>query len=63
MIKDVKTSPNGNTIIFTSLGHIYKKTLPNGIPARISNLSDFEADPSFLLMENLSYLLLGMMKT
>lgn len=47
MIKDVKTSPNGNTIIFTSLGHIYKKTLPNGIPARISNLSDFEADPSF----------------
>ena len=47
MIKDVKTSPNGNTIIFTSLGHIYKKTLPNGIPTRISNLSDFEADPSF----------------
>ena len=47
MIKDVKTSPNGNTIIFTSLGHIYKKTLPNGIPSRISNLSDFEADPSF----------------
>ena len=38
MIKDVKTSPNGNTIIFTSLGHIYKKTLPNGIPTRISNL-------------------------
>jgi len=47
MIKDVKTSPNGKTIIFTSLGHIYKKTLPNGIPTRISNLSDFEADPSF----------------
>ena len=47
MIKDVKTSPNGNTIIFTSLGHIYKKTLQNGIPTRISNLSDFEADPSF----------------
>ena len=47
MIKDVKTSPNGNTIIFTSLGHIYKKILPNGIPTRISNLSDFEADPSF----------------
>ncbi len=47
MIKDVKTAPNGKTIIFTSLGHIYKKTLPDGVPTRITNLSDFEADPSF----------------
>lgn len=47
MIKDVKTAANGKSIIFTSLGHIYKKTLPDGIPARITNLLDFEADPSF----------------
>ncbi|MDA8762109.1 amidohydrolase family protein [Flavobacteriaceae bacterium] len=47
MIKDVKTAPNGKTIVFTSLGHIYKKILPDGIPTRITNLSDFEADPSF----------------
>jgi Tol biopolymer transport system component/imidazolonepropionase-like amidohydrolase len=47
MIKDTKTSPDGKTIIFTSLGHIYKKSLPNGKPQRITNLTDFESDPSF----------------
>jgi len=47
MIKDAKTSPNGKMIVFTSLGHIYKKTLPNGKPTRVSNLTDFESDPSF----------------
>ncbi|SEE21315.1 amidohydrolase family protein [Polaribacter dokdonensis] len=47
MIKDVKTSPDGKTIVFTSLGHIYKKTLPNGTPTRITTLTDFEAEPNF----------------
>ncbi len=47
MIKDAKTSPDGKLVIFTSLGHIYTKELPNGKPKRVTNLSDFEADPSF----------------
>ncbi|WP_353778054.1 amidohydrolase family protein [Winogradskyella sp. 3972H.M.0a.05] len=47
MIKDAKTSPDGKTIVFTALGHIYKKSLPNGKPTRITNLNDFEAEPSF----------------
>ncbi|PQJ80570.1 amidohydrolase family protein [Polaribacter porphyrae] len=47
MIKNAQTSPNDSTIIFTSLGHIYKKKLPNGTPQRITTLSDFEAEPSF----------------
>jgi Tol biopolymer transport system component/imidazolonepropionase-like amidohydrolase len=47
MIKNAKTSPDGKTLVFTSLGHIYKKELPNGIPQRITTLSDFEAEPSF----------------
>ena len=47
MIKNVQTSPDGKTIIFTSLGHIYKKKLPNGTPKRITNLTDFEAEPTF----------------
>jgi Tol biopolymer transport system component/imidazolonepropionase-like amidohydrolase len=47
MIKDVQTSPNDSTIVFTSLGHIYKKKLPNGIPKRMTTLSDFEAEPHF----------------
>lgn len=47
MIKDAKTSPDGKQMVFTSLGHIYIKNLPNGTPKRLTNLTDFEADPSF----------------
>lgn len=47
MIKDAKTSSNGKTLVFTSLGHIYIKNLPNGTPKRVTNLTDFESDPSF----------------
>lgn len=47
MIKDVKTSPDGKAIIFTALGHIYMKSLPNGKPSRISTLDDFEAEPNY----------------
>jgi tricorn protease-like protein len=47
MIKNVQTSPDEKTIVFTSLGHIYKKELPDGIPTRITTLTDFEAEPSF----------------
>lgn len=47
MIKDAKTSPDGKLLVFTSLGHIYTKKLPNGTPKRVTNLADFEADPSF----------------
>ena len=47
MIKDAQTSPDGKTIVFTALGHIYKKNLPDGIPTRITTLTDFEAEPSF----------------
>ena len=47
MIKDVQTSADEKTMIFTSLGHIYSKELPDGTPKRITNLTDFEAEPSF----------------
>ncbi|WP_159947029.1 amidohydrolase family protein [Polaribacter septentrionalilitoris] len=47
MIKDVQTSPNGKTIVFTALGHVYKKNLPDGIITRVTTLLDFEAEPSF----------------
>ncbi|AOW17282.1 amidohydrolase [Polaribacter vadi] len=47
MIKNVQTSPDETTIVFTSLGHIYKKVLPDGIPTRITTLTDFEGEPSF----------------
>ena len=47
MIKNTQTSPDGKTIVFSSLGHIYKKQLPNGTPKRVTNLNDFEAEPNF----------------
>ncbi|MFY9241871.1 MAG: amidohydrolase family protein [Polaribacter sp.] len=47
MIKDVQTSADEKIIVFTSLGHIYKKEMPDGTPTRITTLTDFEADPSF----------------
>ena len=47
MIKDVQTSADEKTIIFTSLGHIDSKELPDGTPKRITTLTDFEAEPSF----------------
>ncbi len=47
MIKNVQTSPNDSTIVFTALGHIYKKEMPNGVPTRITTLTDFEMEPSF----------------
>ena len=47
MIKDVQTSADEKTMIFTSLGHIYSKELPDGTPKRITTLTDFEAEPSF----------------
>jgi len=47
MIKDAKTSPDGKTLVFTSLGHIYKREMPNGTPQRITNLTDFEGEPNF----------------
>lgn len=47
MIKHLKTSPDGKSVVFTALGYIYKKDLPNGTPKRLTNLSDFEAEPNF----------------
>ncbi|MGK0385703.1 MAG: imidazolonepropionase-like amidohydrolase/Tol biopolymer transport system component [Patiriisocius sp.] len=47
VIKNAKTSPDGNTLVFSALGHIYKKTLPNGTPTRLTTGTDFEFEPSF----------------
>ena len=48
MIRDVATSPNGKTLIFHALGHLWVKALPNGKPGRLSaDDSVFEYQPSF----------------
>jgi len=47
VIRHAVTSPDGKTIVFNALGYLYKKTLPNGTPERITRGADFEFEPSF----------------
>ncbi|WP_034040734.1 amidohydrolase family protein [Wocania ichthyoenteri] len=46
-IRNTVTSPDGKTIIFSALGHLWTKKLPNGKPKRLTNTSNFEFEPSF----------------
>lgn len=47
VIRDLVTSPDGKTVVFSALGHLYKKTLPNGTPTRLTSGTNFEYEPSF----------------
>ncbi len=47
MIRHAVTSPDGSYMVFSALGHLYKKTLPNGQPERLTNSTDFEFEPAF----------------
>lgn len=47
MIRHAVTSPDGQYIVFSALGHLYKKNLPNGEPKRLTNSNDFEFEPTF----------------
>lgn len=47
VIRQVKTSPDGKRMVFSALGHIWTKNLPNGKPKRLTDDSDFEFEPSF----------------
>jgi Tol biopolymer transport system component/imidazolonepropionase-like amidohydrolase len=48
MIRDVATSPDGDTLIFHAVGHLYRKNLPNGAARRLTANADvYEYQPSF----------------
>jgi imidazolonepropionase-like amidohydrolase/Tol biopolymer transport system component len=48
MIRDVATSQDGKTIVFHSVGKLWRKQLPNGKPERLTaDESSFEYSPSF----------------
>lgn len=47
MIRQLTTSPDGQTVAFNAAGHIYIKSLPNGIPWRLTTGDDLEYEPSF----------------
>jgi imidazolonepropionase-like amidohydrolase/Tol biopolymer transport system component len=40
-------SPDGNTLVFNALGHLYFQTLPDGTPQRVTSDDAFEFAPSF----------------
>ena len=48
MIRDAATSPDGGTLVFSALGHLWAKELPDGPARRLTRDDDrFEYDPSF----------------
>lgn len=48
MLRDIEVSPDGQTVIFEALGHIYKRSLPHGKPQRLTWQNEhFEFNPSF----------------
>ncbi len=47
MIRQAVTSPDGKTLVFQALGHLWKKPLPNGTPTRLTSGGNFEFEPSF----------------
>ena len=48
MIRDIASSPDKNSIVFHAVGKLWKKTLPNGTPTRLtSDAKQFEYQPAF----------------
>ena len=47
VIRNATTSPDEKTLIFNSVGYLWKKDLPNGTPVRLTSSIDFEFEPSF----------------
>lgn len=47
VIRHAITSPDGKTLVFNALGHLWTKKLPNGKPKRLTTNTDYEFEPSF----------------
>ena len=47
VIRHAVTSPNEKTLVFSALGHLWSKKLPNGKPKRLTSSKDFEFEPAF----------------
>jgi Tol biopolymer transport system component/imidazolonepropionase-like amidohydrolase len=47
-IRQASTSPDGKSLIFSNNGYLYKKSLPNGVPERVTPFEGIgEFEPSF----------------
>ncbi|MCH2044379.1 MAG: amidohydrolase family protein [Saprospiraceae bacterium] len=47
VIRQAVTSPDGKTLVFNAMGHLWKKDMPNGTPTRLTDATEFEYEPSF----------------
>lgn len=47
VIRQAVTSPDGKWLVFSALGHLYKKELASGKPTRITTSDELEYEPSF----------------
>ncbi|MGK0316591.1 MAG: imidazolonepropionase-like amidohydrolase/Tol biopolymer transport system component [Saprospiraceae bacterium] len=47
VIRGAVTSPDEKTLVFNALGHLYKMSLPNGTPKRMTTAVHFEFEPAF----------------
>ncbi len=47
MIRHATTSPDGKTLVFSAAGYLWKKSLPEGVPSRLTKDNDFEFEPTF----------------
>lgn len=46
-IRNAVTSPDGKTLVFNAAGYLWKKSLPDGKPKRLTDGRDLEYEPSF----------------
>lgn len=47
VIRNASTSFDEKTIVFNAAGYLWKKSLPDGKPERVTNSTDLEFEPSF----------------
>lgn len=46
-IRHAVTSPDGSMLVFNAAGYLWKKSLPNGTPERLTSGTAFEFEPEF----------------
>ena len=47
MLRDVRVSPDGKTVVYSALGKLYTRSLPNGEPKRLTTSDALEFYPAF----------------
>ncbi|HXG57260.1 MAG TPA: amidohydrolase family protein, partial [Vicinamibacterales bacterium] len=47
MLRDVRVAPDGKSVVYSALGHLYARALPEGKPKRLTADNRFEFFPSF----------------